>query len=258
MANVTEESSLGAQIIGEEDRNEKRARDSDGEDGMDDEDEGTFIKQAWHHPATQAVINEAFSAALKPLPREADLGYVNVQLGVEDLPGVYKYTEEPAKPLPPSEAAATIASFEYDNTRSMHGTKIWFQFTMEGGETAIKKGDGSIIKARGAKMGGAVLMQGGYTEHAALRATNCPERVSMVTSYCFADPDADDSCTTLRSFDPVNDDKPTLWNVYLEYKLKRLRNRIDSVLEKLDKKKQKGEIPTREEVDHGLRSKSLS
>ncbi|KAK9312648.1 hypothetical protein V1524DRAFT_243463 [Lipomyces starkeyi] len=223
------------------------------------ENQGTFIKQAWHHPATQAVINEAFGAALKPLPREADLGYVNVQLGVEGLPGVYKYTEEPAKPLPPSEAAATIASSEYDNTP----VDAWHKdmvpvvcvlmlsdtSTMEGGETAIKKGDGSIIKARGAKMGGAVLMQGGYTEHAALRATNCPERVSMVTSYCFADPDADDSCTTLRSFDPVNDDKPTLWNVYLEYKLKRLRNRIDSVLEKLDKKKQKGEIPIREEVE---------
>ncbi|KAK9319611.1 hypothetical protein V1517DRAFT_37072 [Lipomyces orientalis] len=227
------------------------------------ENEATFIKQAWHHPATQAAINEAFGAALKPLPREQDLGYVNVQLGNEGLPGVYKYTEEPTKPLSPSEAAANISKSEYDNipVDSWHKDMVPVvcvlmlsdTSTMEGGETAIKKGDGSIIKARGAKIGGAVLMQGGRTEHAALRATNCPERVSMVTSYCFADPDADDSCTTLRSVDPVNDDKPTLWNVYLEYKLKRLRDRIDTALEKLDKRRQQGEIPTRTEIEPWIR-----
>ncbi|KAK9236680.1 hypothetical protein V1525DRAFT_426882 [Lipomyces kononenkoae] len=223
------------------------------------ENEATFIKEAWHHPATQAAINEAFGAALKPLPREADLGYVNVQLGVEGLPGVYKYTEEPSKPLPPSEAAANIAKSEYDNIpvdawhRDMTPVVCVLMLsdtsTMEGGETAIKVGDGSIVKARGAKIGGAVIMQGGRTEHAALRATNCLERVSMVTSYSFADPDADDSCTTLRSVDPVNDDIPTLWNVFLEYKLVRLRNRIDKALEKLDKRKQQRQMPTREEVE---------
>ena len=53
---------------------------------------------------------------------------------------------------------------------------------MEGGETAIKTGNGSLVKARGANFGGAVLMQGGNLEHAALRASNCSERVSMVTS----------------------------------------------------------------------------
>ncbi|KAK9482024.1 hypothetical protein V1527DRAFT_455433 [Lipomyces starkeyi] len=211
------------------------------------------------------AINEAFGAALKPLPREADVGYVNVQLGVDGLPGVYKYTEEPSKPLPPSEAAVNIAKSEFDNipvdawhkdmTPVVCVLMLSDTSTMEGGETAIKKGDGSIIKARGAKIGGAVVMQGGRTEHAALRATNCLERVSMVTSYFFADPDADDSCTTLRSVDPVNDDKPTLWNVYLEYKLMRLRNRIDTALGKLDKRKKQGEMPTREEVEPWIKER---
>ena len=54
--------------------------------------------------------------------------------------------------------------------------------TMDGGETAIRMGNGQIIKARGANPGGAVLMQGGNLEHSALRASNCAERVSMVTS----------------------------------------------------------------------------
>lgn len=219
----------------------------------------TFIKQAWYHPATQAAINEAFGTALKPLPREADVGYVNVQLGAEGVAGVYKYTEVPAKPLPSSESAAAIAKSEYDNVPidAWHKDQVPVvcvlmlsdTSTMEGGETAIKTGDGSIVKSRGASMGGAVLMQGGHTEHAAMRATNCPERVSMVTSYCFADPDADDSRTSLKSVDIFNDNMPTLYNIYLDYKLKRLRGRIDLAIERIQLQRAAGNFPQREHVD---------
>jgi hypothetical protein len=121
--------------------------------------------------------------------------------------------------------------------------------TMEGGETAIRTGDGSIIKARGASMGGALLMQGGNAEHAALRATNCAERVSMVTSYAFANPDADDSCTSLKSADPLEDSKPTMWNIFLEYKLKRLRGRIELAIERTQQQRWAGTSPQRDEVD---------
>lgn len=204
-------------------------------------------------------MNDAFGTALKPLPRENDVGYVNVQLGSEGLAGVYKYTEIPAKPLPHSEIAAKIAQSEFDNipVDSWHKDQVPVvcvlmlsdTSTMEGGETAIKKGDGTTLKARGARIGGAVLMQGGHTEHSALRATNCPERVSMVTSYCFADPDADDSRTSLKSVDHYNDDLPTMWNIHMEYKLMRLRGRIDQAVERIKQQRAAGQIPTQEEVE---------
>lgn len=217
------------------------------------------MKQAWYHPATQAVIDDAFGAALKPLPRENDVAYVNVQLGAEGTAGVYKYTEVPAKPLPPSESAAAIAKSEYDNVPvdSWHKDQVPVvcvlmlsdTSTMEGGETALKIGGGQVIKARGASIGGAVMMQGGHTEHAAMRATNCPERISMVTSYCFADPDADDSRTTLKSVDIINDDVPALCNIYLEYKLNRLRGRLDLALERIQQQRAAGLPPQRDDVD---------
>lgn len=220
--------------------------------------EATFIKQAWYHPATQAAINYAFGAALKPLPRESDVGYVNVMLGKEGLAGVYKMNENPAAPLPPARLSE-IQRSEYDDipVDAWHKDMVPVvcvvmlsdTSTMEGGETAIRRGDGSIVKARGASMGGCVLMQGGLTEHSALRATNAAERVSMVTSYCFADADADDSCTTLKSCDPVNDDMPVLQSIFLEYKLARLRDRCQSAMENLRQRRGNGELLSREDVE---------
>ncbi|KAL1301526.1 hypothetical protein AAFC00_005768 [Neodothiora populina] len=220
--------------------------------------EASFIKQAWYHPATQAAINYAFGCALKPLPKESDVGYVNVMLGKEGIPGVYKMNEFPAEPLPPSRLSE-IEKSEYDDIPidAWHKDMVPVvcvlmlsdTSTMEGGETAIRTGDGSILKARGANIGGCVLMQGGLTEHSALRATNAAERVSMVTSYGFADPDADDSSMSLKSCDPVHDDMPELMNTFLEYKLERLRDRCQSAINKIRQNKGNGQLMTRDDIE---------
>ncbi|KIV77952.1 hypothetical protein PV11_09725 [Exophiala sideris] len=224
-----------------------------------EEGEASFIKQAWYHPATQAAINEAFGTALKPLPRHCDVGYVNVQLGADDRVGVYKYTDTPAKPQPLSGIHSGIAQSQWDNLPidAWHKDQVPVvcvvmlsdTSTMAGGETAIRKGDGTLIKARGASLGGAVLMQSGNLEHAALRASNCSERVSMVTSYSFADPELDDSRTTLKSADVVNEDMASLKYAHLEYKLKRLRDRIDVVLNGVGQQRAEGATPDRDEIE---------
>lgn len=179
-------------------------------------------------------------------------------LGKEGLAGVYKMNEHPAAPLPPSRLSE-IEKSQYDDIPidAWHKDMVPVvcvlmlsdTSTMEGGETAIKTGDGSIIKARGANLGGCCLMQGGYTEHSALRATNAAERVSMVTSYCFAEPDADDCCTTLKSCDPVNDDMSMLLNIFMEYKLARLRDRCQSAIDKLHQSKGDGKLLTKDDVE---------
>lgn len=121
--------------------------------------------------------------------------------------------------------------------------------TMDGGETAIRTGTGALIKARGANLGGAVLMQGGNLEHAAMRASNCAERVSMVTSYSFADPDFDDSRTTLKSADVTNEDMSSLKYAHLDYKLNRLRDRVNLACERVAKQRAEGATPDREEIE---------
>ena len=181
---------------------------------------------------------------------------MNIQLGAEGVAGVYKLGENPTPPLAPSE----VQKSEHDGVLVDSWHKDWVQMvcvlmlsdtsTMDGGETAIKTGDGTVLKARGAKMGGAVMMQGGHTYHAALPAKNAPERVSMVTSYTFADPDLDDSCTSLRSLDPdVDEDPEMLCNEFLLHKLQRLKDRIDVAMEKVKAKQGNESRPTREEVE---------
>jgi hypothetical protein len=119
---------------------------------------------------------------------------------------------------------------------------------MVGGETAIDLGDGRIVKARGARMGSAVMMQGCHLRHAALPAKNAPERISMVTSYHFVDPDLDDSGTSLRSISPQNMDVPVINDHFLLHKLLKLRERIDVVIDKVQQTQGSGAMTARETV----------
>ncbi|CAM1501464.1 Fc.00g034480.m01.CDS01 [Cosmosporella sp. VM-42] len=218
--------------------------------------DGTFMKQAWYHPVTQAAINHAFGYALKLQSGENDMGYINVQLGVDGIEGVYKLTETPTKPLPDAEALPAsdydhnlIDKWHKDMTPVVLVLMLSDTSTMIGGETAIKTGNGQIIKARGASVGGAVMMAGGYLEHAALRASNCAERLSLVNSYCFADPDADDSATTLKSVNLQFDSLPNAMNTLMAQKLRRLRERCDLALDRIQHRRENGEAPSREEVE---------
>lgn len=52
---------------------------------------------------------------------------------------------------------------------------------LQGGETAILKGDGSIARVIGPQLGSAVMMQGGYIKHAAMPCSGASERLTMVS-----------------------------------------------------------------------------
>lgn len=214
------------------------------------------MKQAWNHPVTQAAVNFSFSCALQLQGGENDMGYVNVQLGPDGVAGMYNMPEVPATPLPSKDAPPTdvtednmIDKWHKDMTPVVLVLMLSNTSTMVGGETAIKIGNGNIVKARGANVGGAVMMAGGYLEHAALRAANCAERLSMVNSYTFSNPDADDSATTLKSVNINFDSLPNAMNNIMAQKLARLRGRCDLALQKIAQRREKGEAPSREEVE---------
>jgi len=227
--------------------------------------EASFIKQAWYHPATQAAIDDAFGTALKPLRRHCDVGYVNVQLSEGGPAAIYDYTEVPAVPKPAmankdnDESLKSkwddvpIDAWHRDQVPAVCVVMLSDTSTMAGGETAIRKADGTILKARGANLGGAVLMQGGNLPHAAMRASNCTERVSMVTSYSFADPDLDDSRCTLKTADTVNEDMASIRYAHMDYKLRKLRDRLDTALQRLDLQRASGATPDRNEIEPWVR-----
>ena len=96
--------------------------------------------------------------------------------------------------------------------------------TMIGGETALRTGNGEILKVRGPEMGCAVVLQGRYIEHQALRALGATERITMVTSFrprCPALPD-DTVLTTVRAISNLSE----LYYQFSEYRLEILEQRI--------------------------------
>ncbi|KAL6364136.1 hypothetical protein LRP88_02052 [Fusarium phalaenopsidis] len=221
-----------------------------------------FTLQAWQHPATQAAVEKAAGFGLRLLKREADLGLVNIQLGPEGLAGVYNLTETPATPLLPREIQKSsyddipIDSWHKDQVPVVCVVMLSDTRGMEGGETAVRTGNGSVVKVKSPTIGGAIIMQGGCTEHAALRAVNVPERISMVSSYAFADPNLDDQYTSLRSVDLANDNLPVFCNVFLQEKLIRLRGRVDTVLATLTEKEKNGETIERHEFEQWIREQT--
>ncbi|KAM0549214.1 hypothetical protein ACHAPJ_009524 [Fusarium lateritium] len=92
-------------------------------------------------------------------------------------------------------------------------------------------------------------MAGGYLEHAALRATNCTERLSLVNSYAFADPNADDTSTNLRGIHYGIDSLIDHRNMLMVQKLERLRARCDIALEQARERRDNGAEVNQEEVE---------
>ncbi|OJI98297.1 hypothetical protein ASPVEDRAFT_25189 [Aspergillus versicolor CBS 583.65] len=224
------------------------------------DDDATFLKQAMTHPVTQAAVNFAFGAALQFQNGINDMGYVNVQLGAEGMKGVYKLGETPSKPLPAGEQMGVsqydgvpIDGWHRDQTPVVLVLMLSDTSTMAGGETAVRMGDGKVINAAGAGMGAGVMMAGAYLEHAALRASNCLERVSMVNSYNFADPEADDTGTSLGSVHYTHDSHAMIRNLFMEQKLTRLRDRCDIALRRVRERRCRGEDPDTEEVEGWIR-----
>ncbi|KAH7213493.1 hypothetical protein BKA60DRAFT_461507 [Fusarium oxysporum] len=73
-------------------------------------------------------------------------------------------------------------SWHYDSFPFVCVTMLSDCSDMKGGETAVLKGDGGVLKVRGPSMGTAVILQGRYVQHAALKAIG-KERISFITAF---------------------------------------------------------------------------
>ncbi|KAL6149982.1 hypothetical protein ACJQWK_02415 [Exserohilum turcicum] len=129
----------------------------------------TFVWEAWHNEKVQAIVSDIAGVELVPsLP--CDVSQINVSFGLDDKskPGA---DETPA------------FDWHFDSTPFVRITMLSDCTRMIGGETAIKTALGEIIRVRGPTMGTAVIMQGRYIEHQALKAFGGKERLTMVTSW---------------------------------------------------------------------------
>lgn len=105
---------------------------------------------------------------------------------------------------------------------------------MKGGETAIKTGNGDIVKMRQPGIGWAVMMQGGSITHAALRCVSNGERISMVTSFRPKNPILRDTSTLATVKGISNND--VLFTQWTTYRMEVISKRAAAMKEELDTK----------------------
>lgn len=96
--------------------------------------------------------------------------------------------------------------------------------TFKGGNTILRKGDGTSYICPLPPIGHAMILQGGQVTHAVSPTDSAQERISMVTSYRPTNPLVADRCF-LKTVRTVSDTE-TLQKQWLDYRLRLLAERI--------------------------------
>ncbi|GAA5883777.1 hypothetical protein JCM3774_005671 [Rhodotorula dairenensis] len=211
-----------------------------------------FVHAAWSSPEVIAAVSQAAGIDLVPV-MDLELGHVNYQLGQKGKDGLRETPIVPAvqqglysgEELERIKAMAAADNGEGENTNvCFHKDAYPFVCVlmlsdcsaMVGGETALRTGDGRIVKARGPSVGHCVVMQGREISHAALKAYNVEERITMVTSFRAKDPMLNDG-SVLETIYPITK-KHRLNYHWSVYRMKLLAERFSTMARELEQKKQ--------------------
>ncbi|KAI9809859.1 MAG: hypothetical protein M1825_000292 [Sarcosagium campestre] len=190
---------------------------------------GPFTHAAWTSSETLAIISGIAGVDLVP-SMDFEIGHVNISVKSEE-----EVREELRVLSNPEEGAAKvgkpIVDWHTDSYPFVCVLMLSDASKMVGGETALKKPSGEIVKVRGPQMGSAVVLQGRYIEHQALKALGTSERMTMVTSFRPRSPFVRDD-TVLATVRGISD-LPELYSQFSEYRLEILSKRIGQELDKL-------------------------
>jgi hypothetical protein len=163
-----------------------------------------FVDAVWRSPSVLAACSKAAGVDLSVV-YDYEIAHMNVQ--VDALVGKESLSSVLPQPMPPLNKARvndqTPAITQDDDLENLPANGTWHNDSypwvcvvmlsdptnMTGGETGLRKGDGTLLKVRGPGVGWAVMMQGGCVNHIALKAAGgTGERITMVTSFRAKDP----------------------------------------------------------------------
>ncbi|KAK4945565.1 hypothetical protein LTR10_015184 [Elasticomyces elasticus] len=206
-------------------------------------DYGPFAYSVWHHPEVLAIVSKVAGVDLT-VGMDIDIGHVNVSINDDT-----KTPNSQTDVVPEKNDDDTPAfAWHYDSYPFVVVTMLSGCTDMKGGETALRTASGEIMKVRGATMvsrhadtftaltwgaqtsnsvfgqGTAVILQGRYIEHQALKAWGGRERVSMVTSFRPKSPFCKDE-TSLAGLRGITD-LSLLYHQYAEYRFQVLETRF--------------------------------
>ncbi|KAJ3549504.1 hypothetical protein NM208_g467 [Fusarium decemcellulare] len=171
-----------------------------------------FCFSAWWSPEVLKIVSDIAGIELIPV-YDLEVANVNISINDQNIPTVGSGDE------------LSSVGWHYDSYPFVCVTMASDCTGMVGGETAIQLPNGEIRKVRGPAMGTAVVMQGRYIRHQALKAFGGRERIAMVTSFRPKSPFVRDESTILNGIRPISYDSE-LYTQYTEYRLEILEERV--------------------------------
>ncbi|KAJ4309919.1 hypothetical protein N0V84_011243 [Fusarium piperis] len=175
---------------------------------------------AWKSPEVLAKVSAIAGTELIPAI-DFDIGNANISINGA---GESSVKHPDAKDMAKKKADTSAVAWHYDSDPFVVVTMLSNCEGMVGGETALRLPDGSSKMVRGPVQGTAIVMQGRYIEHQALKAFGVRERIAMVTSFRAKNPLAKDE-TVLTGVRGISD-LSALYHQYTEYRLEILEERI--------------------------------
>ncbi|PMD24824.1 hypothetical protein NA56DRAFT_593891 [Hyaloscypha hepaticicola] len=179
-----------------------------------------FIFEAWKHPETLSIISKIAGVELVPV-MDYEIGHINMS-----VPGAKIKCNKDAPVTEDDEEA--IVGWHRDSYPFVCVLMMSDTTGMVGGETALRTGTGEIKKVRGPSKGCAVVLQGRYIDHQALKAFGGQERITMVTSFRPRSPRVRDD-TVLNTVRPISN-LSDLYGQAVEYQLENAESRIRDML----------------------------
>ncbi|KAK5014134.1 hypothetical protein LTR60_003515 [Cryomyces antarcticus] len=195
-----------------------------------------FIYDAWQHPDTLSIISKIAGVDLIP-EMNFEIGHINFSVKSEketqqELDAIDRerrsFADDEGIAGCPWEDDKPVVGWHTDSYPFVCVLMLSDCTNMVGGETALQTGAGDILKVRGPQMGCAVVLQGRYITHQALRALSAQERITMVTSFRPRSPHLPDD-TVLTSVRPVSD-LSELYYEFGEYRLEIVEERLRAQL----------------------------
>ncbi|KAF2454886.1 hypothetical protein BDY21DRAFT_387327 [Lineolata rhizophorae] len=205
-----------------------------------------FIYDAWNNSETLSIISKIAGVDLVPV-MDFELGHINVSVKSEEqtkeeLAVISNekrfYADDEGIAGCPWEDDKPIVGWHTDSYPFVCVLMLSDCTNMVGGETALLANDGNVLKVRGPQMGCAVVLQGRYITHQALRALGAQERITMVTSFRPKSPHIRDD-TVLTTVRPISD-LSELYYGFGEYRMEILEERIREQLRQLRDRRRSG------------------
>ena len=207
-----------------------------------------FTYAAWTHPATIAIVSKLAGVDLVPWG-DYEIAHINLSVKSASQAAAERsaidlarhkraHSDEGIDMSTSSETDKPVVGWHTDSYPFVCVLMMTDCTDMVGGETALRTATGDVIRVRGPTEGCAVILQGRYITHQALRALGARERITAVTSWRPRSPFVKDD-SVLRTVRPVSD-LNELYYDFAEYRLEILEQRIKKAREEMQEQRQMG------------------